>query len=300
MAFDSPIPFDDALDELEAKELLPTALSSKGIREQWSADLRQRAIFSARTTKAGILQGYKDQVKDLLDGKVDIATARAKMQDMYDSLGYSPKSGFAASEEDDMIPPAEPGSLRDLSSNKRVDLVLQTNLRQVANFAFKEKGQTDQALFNYPCWELVRIYPRLVPRGEKLVKGEIVEDPGEDWPSRWESVGGEFYDGRMIARKDDDIWSELGDSGNFDDALDTDIPPFAFNSGYGWREVPRQECIDLGVIDDDTDIQGSSSEMNEGVEAAAKFDPEFLKALRDGLDVQIKDGIAKLKGGEQE
>jgi hypothetical protein len=27
---------------------------------------------------------------------------------------------------------------------------------------------------------------------------------------------------------------------------------------------------------------------------AAKFDPEFLKTLRDKLDVVIRDGIAKL------
>jgi hypothetical protein len=229
----------------------------------------------------------------VLQGEFNMATARAKLQDLLDTLGYTPEEGFEGAHE--AVPPAERGSLRDLSSNRRTTLMLQTNVRQLSNFAFKQEGETDYALFAYPCWELVRIYPRRIPRGEKLVKGEIVPAPGEDWPSRWAECGGEFYDGRMIARKDDPIWQEIGSSAHFDDGLDTSYPPFAFNSGYGWQEVPRAECVALGVISPDTRIEGSASSMNEGLKAAAQFDPDLLKVVRDKLNVAIEKRMAKLK-----
>jgi len=57
--------------------------------------------------------------------------------------------------------------------------------------------------------------------------------------------------GRMIALKADPVWGELGSYGNFDDALGVDHPPFAFNSGMGWREITRAECVALGVVGPD-------------------------------------------------
>lgn len=291
--FDTPLPWEAALEILDAKGLLPTHLSSRELREEFGTDLMHRSIFSARTTKADVLQGYREQLAELLNGETNLATARAKMQDLLDGLGYdAERGGFPG---DATVPAAERGSLRDLASNERVNLVLQTNMRQVANAAFRESGQSDYALFAFPAYELVRIYPRNVPRGQKRDKeGALTEDPGKSWPDRWERVGGSFYDGRMVARKDDPIWDRLGASGEFNDGLDAPFPPFAFNSGYGWREVPRAEAVSLGVISESTDIQGSRASMNEGVKAAAKFDPDFLKALRADLDTELQGDLLAL------
>ncbi len=294
IAFDTPLPWTEALDALDAKGLLPTSLGSKALREEWGTDLLHRSIFSARTTKASVLQGYREQLAELLDGRTNIATARAKMQDLLDGLGYdAERGGFPGDTE---VPPAERGTLRDLASDGRVDLVLNTNMRQVANFAMREAGQSDGALFQFPAYELVRVYVREVPRGKRRAKGgALVEDPGNDWPSRWEKVGGQFFDGRMIARKDDPIWNEIGSSGEFSDGLDAPFPPFAFNSGYGWREVPRAECVALGVIGAGTDIQGTTASMNEGVKAAAQYDPDIMRALRAGLKTEIAAGQIALE-----
>lgn len=292
MIFGEPVSFSEAMGLLAEKGLMPTNLSSAELR-RLDADLRARSIFSARTTVAAPLQRAKDLLGELLDGTTNIATARMHMQDLYDSLGYEPEIGFG---DDATIPPAERGSLRDLSSDRRVDLVLTTNMRQMANQAYREAGQTDFALYAWPCYELLRIYPRQVPRGERVGPGgELVDDPGESWPERWEQCGGNFYDGRMIARKDDPIWEQLGSSTKFDDAMDTDVPPFAFNSGFGWRELPREECVALGVIDAGTEIEGRKSERAAAMEVAADFDPEFLKELKADLDVAVANGRASLK-----
>jgi len=292
---DKPLPFSEALDRLAQKRVLTTGLSSAELRQEFPAALRQRALFSARTTKAAILQEYQDKLGALLDGKTNLATARMEMQQLFDALGYTPERGFAGDEEHD-IPPAERGSLRDLSSRKRIDLVLTTNLRQCANFGFWKQGQSDFALFAYPCYELIRIYPRQIPRGLRLSKGALEHVEGEDWPSRWETVGGTFYGlGRMIARKDDEIWGRLGDSAIFPDALDTFLPPFAFNSGYGWREIDRAEAIKLGVINEETEVEGQRHDLNENLQASVEaFDPEFLRAVKRELELDIAEGRARL------
>ena len=288
MLLDEPLPFSEALDRLAQKRVLPTGLSSAELRREWPEALRRRSLFSARTTKAAILQEYQDKLAELLDGKTNIATARMELQQLIDALGYTPEHGFAGDEERD-IPPAERGSLRDLGSRTRVDLVLTTNMRQMANYGFWKQGQSDFALFAYPCYELVRIYPREIPRGLRLTKGALEHVAGEDWPSRWESVGGSFYGlGRMIARKDAEIWGRLGDSSIFRDALDTWLPPFAFNSGYGWREIDRAEAIKLGVIGEHTEVEGQHHGMNEQLVAPKSLTPEMLEAAIGDLKESIE------------
>lgn len=164
------------------------------------------------------------------------------------------------------------------------------------NAQLKRAGQTDYALFAFPALELVRVYPRTVPRGLRRVKGVLVEDPGNDWPSRWADVNGRFYgDGRMIAAKDDDIWNQIGSAANFSDALDSDVPPFAFGSGYGVRQVPREEAIALGVIESDQIIEGRTSERIEARAELARFDDDFLKQVVADLDVSIAEGAARMK-----
>ena len=292
-----PIPFAEALDRLAQKRVLPTGLSSAELRGEWPKALRQRALFSARTTKAAILQEYQDKVGELLRGETNIATARMEMQQMFDALGYTPEFGFAGDEAHD-IPPAERGSLRDLSSNRRVDLVLMTNMRQCANYGFWEQGQSDFALFAFPCYELVRIYPRVIPRGMRMGKGGWEHVVGEDWPSRWETVGGVFVGhGRMIARKDDPIWHRLGDSSVVPDALDTFVPPYAFGSGYGWREIDRAESIRLGVIEEETDVQPKEHSLNENL-VSPSLTIEMLDAALGDLEdyrAQLDEKIAAEK-----
>ncbi len=241
MVFDLPLPWTEAVDDLESLDLLPTHLSSREIRG-WGRDIRERSLFSARTSKAQILQSHREEIGELISGETNIA---------------------------------------------RVDLVLQTNSAQVANFAYRESGQDSFSLFAFPAYELVRQETRKVPRG--------TYDPADDWPSRWEAAGGEFYDGRMIARKDSDVWEQLGISGLFDDALDTAYPPFAFNSGYGWESIGREEAISLGVIEEDEEVERTDGKINEGARAVvADLDDDLLKAIEDGLKLEIKDDLAEL------
>lgn len=246
------MPLTQALRYLGEKNLLPTDWGTDELRTL-AADVRAKALFSARNTNRGILETIQDQIGGLLKGEFNEATARMKVQQAIQSTGYSAEFGFPG-DEGKGIPPAEEGSLRDLASDERIRLVLETNYRQAANFALREQGNDDLGRFLFPAWELVRLYVRRVPRGEM---------PGSlGWDERFVRAGGSLIEGRMIALKDDDVWENLGDSDQFEDGLDSSFPPYAFNSGMAWQEVPRAECVSLGLI--------------SGEEVPAKSDGRFF------------------------
>jgi|GEM_PF-3377016 len=99
--------------------------------------------------------------------------------------------------------------------------------------------------------------------------------------------------GRMIARKDSPIWSELGSSANFDDALDVEYPPFAFNSGMWVRDIDRDEALALGLIEADTVIEPKPPpDFNASVQASiADLDHDIRAILKAGLgDIVEFDG----------
>jgi hypothetical protein len=83
----------------------------------------------------------------------------------------------------------------------------------------------------FPAWELVRLYDRQIPR---------------DWYERWsERAGPRLIEGRLIAWKTDRIWENLGK--DCEDGIDAPHPPYACNSGMGWREGYRAEMESAGV-----------------------------------------------------
>jgi hypothetical protein len=226
LIFERPVALTDALMRLAEKQLLPTTMDTQGLRTL-SRDIRAKSIFSARTAHLGYLQNIQDTVGKMLSGEINIATGRAALQDELDAIGYTPE---------------KPG-ITDLSSDARLRLILDTQTSQASNWAMRQQGMDPDSRYQFPAWELVRISHRVLPRNQ---------DPESvSWYSRWEQVGGTLYGGRMVALKDSPVWNNLGDSGLFDDGIDSDVPPYAFNSGMGWREVGREEAIGLGVIKGD-------------------------------------------------
>ena len=92
-------------------------------------------------------------------------------------------------------------------------------------------------------------------------------------------------DGRMVALVNHPIWPALGDgAGGYDDSLGNPWAPFAFNSGRGTEAVPRDECVELGIMGaDDVVTPDRSIDINEGLEASvAKFDQAMQDALAGG------------------
>lgn len=215
--------------------ILPTWMGSAELDELELA-IKERAVFSARTTNAVYLEGLHEKIGRLLangyDG--DQAKLRLELKQLLAELAYNPETGFPGDAALG-IPAARAGSLQDLSSDKRINLILDTQLELMAGKGQEQRGLSKEALDLFPAWELVRIKEARVPR---------------DWFTRFKQAGGrvlEDADGRkrLVAHKLDEVWSVLGDRALFKDALDVSHPPFAFGSGMAWQAIESAEWEDL-------------------------------------------------------
>lgn len=284
MTFNLPTLFKSALQFLRRKGLLPTSLGTAEIRGL-AASVRRRSIFAARMTQIRAVQSVKDAVVEMLSGG-NLADGKLRLQSTLKDMGYNAEAGGFPQDPAGTVEPALRGSLRDLASQKRMQLILDTQYRMAANEAFITKGLTDEARWQFPCWELVRIGRRNVPRGKVMTKDGLEDDPGQDWPSRWVAAGGELWERetRMIAPKDSAVWQALGDgAGGFEDTLGNPFPPFAFGSGYGLREVGREECLLIGVISETDEIAKPAKRPEPGVKDQ-RVDDETLDWFKAQLE----------------
>jgi hypothetical protein len=256
MIFPEPKPFAEAIESRQVRQLLPTDLRTKLLAEI-PAELRERAMFSAGVTNAEFLQRASDGIDALVAGKTDRATQRAELKKTLASLGYQ-------------AVPGEEGSLTDLSSDRRLNLILDTNLQQAQGYGRWAQGQDAGILDQWPAQELVRMRESEHPR---------------DWATRWAAAGGEFFGGRMIALKNDPIWKAIS-------AFGLPYPPFDFNSGMDVEDVSREEAVDLGLIAPDAQIAAQSRDFNTDLQAT----PEVRSAaLKDALGESLA-GIAQFVG----
>lgn len=245
---------DDILD----KAILPTHLDSAEIREQIAAGIRRRSFFSATVAEARVLEQMRTVCADFAADLINPGEARARLQDVLDNCGYeSPESG----------------GMTDLRAPRRQNLIIETQ-REMAESARRACSDTPIQMHAYPAWELVRREGRDIPRG--------------DWPQRWHSAGESVnWEGAsrdaMVALKGSPIWQALGDgAGGYTDTLGNPFPPFAYQSGMGWRDVHRDRALELGLNPKDAreklpDLSPGEKELKEAVEALG---PGFEKALR--------------------
>ena len=250
MIFKKPIPFKEAVAMQKAKKILPTSAGSAEL-EQLEARVRERAFFSARTTNAGYLAKMDRMITRMVSpiatsaaGQdiVDPGTFRLAMRAELDRLGYQPE---------------KPGGLQDLGSDARLNLIVDMQLKSAHGYGQHLKSNDPDIIDAFPCRELLREESRKKER---------------EWRrQRWIAAGGKLYGGgRMIARKDDPIWTAISRFG-------TPYPPFDYNSGMGVEEVDRAEAEALGVIKPSTVVQRDDRSFNKEVEAS------MPKGISNGL-----------------
>lgn len=220
------------------KKVFPTALRSDEIRIFWSQALKDKALFSARTTS----KEYLDKVKELLanyqkaigetaDGRPitqGLQRTRMLMREKLEDLGLIERD-----EEGNIIE----GKMTNLGSTMRLNLIIKTNTELAHSMQQKMTAQDPLQQILRPYFELVRNESRKKPR---------------NWYDRWiDCANAVNWEGvvkgttRMIAKTDSPIWSALGNK--YIDSLGTDMPPFCFGSGMGWKTVTAKEIKDLGL-----------------------------------------------------
>lgn len=261
MIFDEPLPFKEAVQSRAVRAILPTTFRTE-LLSTIPAELRERAFFSAGVTNAEFLQSASDKIDELVAGTSDRATLRTELKRLMGTLG-------AEVDETD---------LTDLRSDARLNLILDTNLEMAQGYGHYAQGQDEAILDQWPAQELIRVRDSKEPR---------------DWESRWTNAGGTVYPGgRMIALKNDPIWTEISRFGQ-------PYAPFDFNSGMDLADVDRDEAISLGLIDRDTRIEPQKRSFTDGLQASFNVGGQIVDSLQKffGGNVSFTDGVLRWLGG---
>ena len=240
MLFTRPTTWTAALTHLIAKRVLPTVFSSLELERELPASVAERAFFSARTTLTGYLQQGQALIARLVqpaviaqaDGtlrkagrgeSINPAKVRTLMQQHLRDLGYEPE-------------PGKKGKLTDLSSDRRVSLIVNMQTAQARGYARDRSVQTDAILKTFPADRLYRALPRRQKR---------------DWQSRWNNARASLGSGTQatratsqigpyVAPKNDPIWPAISRFG-------TPYPPFDYMSGMRKRSVSASQAKQYGI-----------------------------------------------------
>lgn len=258
-----------AAGKVRSKQVTPRAMSTA----QWDmvdAQIRERAFFMAGVDNARILSAFQHVAKEISAGRMSLPEGRRKLREFLAAIGYEPAAEDA-------------GTLKDLTSRRRLDVALQTNADLAAGWAQRKAGLLDIA---NPGQELYRAKQARVPR---------------DWASRWAEAAaavnweGVARGGQMVALKSSPIWVELSRFGY-------PYPPFDFNSGMWVRPVSDDDCEALGLLENeewlDKQLAAAEEGLNEGAEAdCSDMGAEVLAELDRALGSvgEIVDGVARMR-----
>lgn len=178
----------------------------------------------------------------------------------------------------DLATTPTPGSLKDISSARRLGLIYDMQVQSAQGYARWKMGQDPDSIDAFPAQELIRLEDRENKR---------------DWTSRWINAGGELTAGRMIALKTDPIWENIS-------AFGSPWPPYDYGSGMGVEIVSRSEAEALGIIEPGQLLEPSEKRFNDDLEASVSdLAPEYQKYIKDifGDQIQINaEGQAKWQG----
>ena len=206
-----------ASDFIDSKQVDTTAQSTADW-DMVDAQIRERAFFMAGVSNARILQAFKDAARDVAAGKLTMNEARKRLRAALREAGYEPA-------ED------ERGGIHDLSSRRRMEVTLETNVALARGWMQRQQMLRDKS---QPGLRLFRARRVRVPRNWVLRWGEAAARIG------WQGVarGGEF-----VALIDSPIWREISRFG-------VPYPPFDFGSQMRVKAVPYEECERLGLFDE--------------------------------------------------
>ena len=257
-----------AAEKILKKALIGSSLNSR----EWNlvqAGLRDRAFISSQVESMRILHAARKMVADRAGGQLSASEIRRDLRKVISSTGYRPPEG-------------KEGTLQNLYSKRRLDTIIKTNVEQARGYVRHLDGMKPGAFAAFPGQELIRVRERKEKR---------------DWATRWKNAGGQFYNGRMIALRDDPIWERISVFGN-------PFPPFDWGSGMGVRAVSRRDSIALGVVTDNEvreKVKALKAEkpvaMNENL--AVSVTPEEESELRQafGDQIAIENGEARWRDG---
>lgn len=242
-----------AIDRLKGREIVPTS-SKSAIWEKQPPAIKERILFMSRVNNMkalGELKGrlLKAMEPDTGEPFMDRGRFALEMQQVMRKHGLDTGKG----------------GLSNPASARRLRLVYDHQMQSAYEYAKWEKGQSPSLLAEYPAQEFLRVSNRKQPR------------PSQLWRDRWRIAGGRLINGRMVALKNDPVWTRISRFG-------TPYPPYDFGSGMGIESIDRDEAESLGLLKPGEPVEPDGREfmddMQVNIEEKGKLDEDAAKELK--------------------
>jgi len=250
-----------AREILESKVVIPSEMRTK----EWaraSVDLRERVFFMAGVTRAEVLQSFRSLAAELEAGNISAFDARKLARSELDRMNYRPQFAEQA------------GTIKDLRSRERMDVIFNTNLESVRGFAAWARQQ-----------EVLDAFP-----AQKFIRVRLSEKPRTDWPERFAAavarsgVSAGANVAEMCALINHPCWEELSVFG-------TPYAPFDWGSGMDVAAMDRDEAQVAGLLAGDIApmMQRECRSLNEDLTAMPRIREDILrKALVEDLQGLVR------------
>jgi len=260
MQFVKPLPFAEAIQKLGARTPIGSDLTSAQWRDVPVA-LRERALFSSQVESLRFLQRAKDHVGDFLTG------AREVLPDGQTALKLGSRaefvkqlSAFAQAEGLGPLDPKDAGTIKDITSQKRLELIFDVQTHQAQAYGDWKQGSDPDVLDEFPAQRFIRVHDVKEPR---------------TWHTQFENG--------VWLKSDVAAWIRINQ--------DFGVPwgPWGWGCGHDVEDVDRAEAEQLGLIQPGETPTSPELGFNSRLEASTRgLDPEFVNLMRQSFGDQIE------------
>jgi len=221
--FSKAQPYKEAVAKISDRSPIASPLKSRDWSERVPVALRERAFFSATVENVRFLETAKSEIKDLLTGARGVndkgesylKTSRAQIVERLQQFGL--QNGMKPQD------PGAAGTLRDPTSQSRIELIIDTNMKSAQDYGYWKQGQDPDVLNAFPAQRFIRVADVRIPR-----------------PLH------QYYDATVRLKSDMGFWLNMNspDIGGFG------VPwgPWGFNSGMDVEDVGRDDAEAMGLI----------------------------------------------------
>jgi hypothetical protein len=265
---DNTSDFVEALAHFVAKRILPTTFTSQEMRAV-DASIRRQSFWSAQNNLAEILADEKGKILSILQPKQE---AREGLEHTV-TVGFNPAYARQAIKEHFRAIHYDPGedlrgTIQDLSGDKRINLVVDTNVKLAHGAGHFVQGNLDPNVVDlWPAWEFIRAVHRKEPRDW--------EGPNGLWLNACRRAGDDSAirvyakTGRMCALKSSGVWIEISDPDYTPGGIGEPYDPAAFGTGMVREEMSREETEDVGLLEPGQPAKPAAFDLASLFKAAA-------------------------------